>query len=79
MQKVTNEQIYQAKQDTLQIKIKYVILSWLASWRISRTKEPVLQGSFCAHAPPMRDDATLKRRLSLAGFIHKIIPGLVKS
>ena len=33
------------------------------------------QGSFCECTQPMRDDVTLKCHLSLAGRIHKMIPG----
>ena len=35
----------------------------------------LFQGSFCVCAHPMRDNVTIYRHFSLAGRIHKIIPG----
>ena len=37
---------------------------------------PTVQGSFCECSPPIRDDDTLQRHLSLAGPIHKMIPAV---
>ena len=33
-----------------------------------------IQGSFCICTQPMRDNATMQCRLSLAGCIHKMVP-----
>ena len=41
-------------------------------------KPSAVQGSFCACTQPTRDDVTLQRCPSLAGYMHKIIPFVSK-